>query len=227
MNMRATLLLFIVSIQPAFAIQIDSLSMFMNETENMIGQKISNPGSTAHMVTISVEEIDSPYTMKPLAVSAQNKGDIRFTPERILMPAGASNFVKFYYHGKSDDKERYYRVTWLDDPLAENGKNSNNRSATMHAVASVGTVLVVQPRIAHVAYKYNNGQLINTGNTSFRIVAYGPCRHKNTKEKLCQQSGPVAPGIAYSLSKIDLTSPDAHLGIWKKDRLIPVELVGA
>lgn len=225
MNRKITALMVLLFVRPAFAIQIDDLSIFMDPATNMVGQRVKNPSSTAHLVTVSVEAIDSPYSMKPLPVSAKNREEIRFTPERILMPAGGSNFIKFYYYGKHDDKERYYRVTWLDDPLSANGKNSGSKAATMHAKASVGTILVVQPRIAHLAYQYHSGKLLNNGNTSFRMVAYGPCKDKHAKEKVCQMNGPVAPGVAFALSNIDISSPDAHLGVWENGRLIPVELV--
>lgn len=224
MNKKILLLLMLCSVKPALAIQIDDLSMFMDPVSNVVGQRISNPSSTAHLVTISVEAIDSPYSMKPLPVAEQQRGEVRFTPERVLMPAGASNFVKFYYHGKSDSKERYYRVTWLDNPLSENSENSSNKAVAMHAMAAVGTVLVVQPRAAHLAYQYHGGKLINTGNTSFRMVAYGPCKDKHSKQKVCYANSPIAPHISFAFRNIDMSSNDTHIGVWEKGRLVPVDI---
>lgn len=222
---KVILALLLMSVRPAYAIQIDDLSMFMSPQSNMVGQKIENTSSVAHLVTVSVEAIDSPYTMKALPVSSSGRNEIQFTPERILIPAGGSEFVKFYYRGKSDERERYYRVTWIDDPLSQNVKSSSDKNIQMHAIASVGTVLVVQPRVEHFAYKYLNGKLSNTGNSSFRIVAYGPCKSKASKQKTCQMNGPIAPGHDFNLGTINLSSNDSHVGIWRHGQLIPVELI--
>lgn len=219
-------MLLLVTAWPVHAIQLDDMSMFISPKSNMIGQKVENPSSVAHLVTISVEAIDSPYTMKVLPVGSSGKSEIQFTPERILIPAGGSEFVKFYYHGAKDEKERYYRVTWIDDPLSQNIKNSSDKSIAMHAIASVGTILVVQPRVENFAYKYRSGKLLNVGNSSFRMVAYGPCKSKSSKQKSCKMNGPIAPGHEFNLGKIDLSSDDAHVGIWRHGQLIPVELIG-
>lgn len=222
---KIILVLLLISIRHAYAIQIDDLSIFMSPESTMVGQKIENTSSVAHLVTVSVDEIDSPYSMKTLPVSSSGRNEIQFTPERILIPAGGSEFVKFYYHGKSDERERYYRVTWIDDPLSQNVKSSSNKSIEMHAIASVGTVLVIQPRVEHFSYKYLKGKLLNTGNSSFRMVAYGPCKSSISKQKTCQMDGPIAPGHDFNLGTINLSSHDTHLGIWRHGQLIPVELI--
>lgn len=193
----------------------------------MATQHISNPSATAHLVTIKVDKIASPYSMSPLHISENEREEITFTPARILQPAGNDNFVKFYYNGPHDDQERYYRVTWLDDPLSENGKNSAEKTATLHAIASIGTVLVVAPRIANFSYKYQAGELKNTGNISFRMVAYGPCKKGNKSKNICHVDGPVGPGKVFSFKTIDMTDSNAHLGVWEGKQLIPVDLINA
>ncbi|MGY3863302.1 EcpB family pilus assembly chaperone [Aeromonas lacus] len=209
---------------PVTAIQIDSVNTFMAPNKNVVSQKVSNPSSTAHLVTIKVQRIDSPYTGKVVSVPHSEVQELTFTPERILQPAGSSNFVKFYYNGPRDDKERYYKVTWVDDPLSLKNQDSDKKAASLHAVASVGTILVIKPRLSHLKYSYRKSKLINTGNVSFRMVAYGPCSNKNSKHKECHSDGPIAPGGTFEFNKINMNSKNAHLGIWENKVLVPVDI---
>lgn len=206
------------------AIQIDSVNVFMAPNKNTVSQKVANPSSTAHLVTIKVQRIDSPYTGKVVSVPHAEIQDLTFTPERVLQPAGTSMFVQFHYNGPSDDKERYYKVIWVDDPLSVKYQDSDKKTASLHAVASIGTILVIKPRISRLKYTYLNGKLRNTGNVSFRMVAYGPCSKNKNKIKECHSDSPIAPGATFEFNKINMNSKNAHLGIWENKVLVPVDI---
>ncbi|MFN2932490.1 hypothetical protein ACKUFL_26995, partial [Escherichia coli] len=82
---------------------------------------------------------------------------------------------KVIYNGPKDDKERYYRLNWKDDPISESGITKSSKSASATTSATISTILVVAPRIENFQYKYENQKVANLGNSSFRVVASGPC----------------------------------------------------
>lgn len=86
-------------------------------------------------------------------------------------------FVSFY-KGPADDVERYYRLQWIDEPVTESAETRANKMAVATASAEIGTILVVAPRKERFEYSRNGDVITNTGNVSFRVIAYGACKDK-------------------------------------------------
>ena len=53
--------------------------------------------------------------------------EILSTPANLILPGHASDVFKIIYQGPKDDKERYYRLNWKDDPIAENGITQSSK----------------------------------------------------------------------------------------------------
>ena len=53
-------------------------------------------------------------------------------------------------------------------------RNGSTWQRGRYGPARIGTILVVAPRKA-TSLQYANGTLVNTGNATLRILAYGPC----------------------------------------------------
>ncbi len=71
--------------------------------------------------------------------------EVLLTPASLLLPAQASDVIRFFYKGPADDKERYYRIVWFDQALSDAQRDNANRSAVATASARIGTILVVAP----------------------------------------------------------------------------------
>ena len=113
-----------------------------------------------------------------IVINPEKVDELLLTPTRMVMPAGTSNIVKFYYHGNADNKERYYRITFTDEGVSEEVDSGSPKRHRMTR-AVVSTILVVQPRDKKIDFVYVAGKITNKGNTSFRVNATGTCLKPN------------------------------------------------
>jgi P pilus assembly chaperone PapD len=212
----------LIASQNAFSIQLDKTSTFMESDENQVTIHVSNVDQkAAHLFSISTMRVDSPYTMKPIVSDEQSKNDLLYTPARIIVPAGGDVNVKFFYHGISDALERYYAISWLDNPLSEKMRTTALKSSEVTTKARVTTVLVIRPRHENFSYKFKNNKLTNTGNTTLRVVAYGPC--VDAQHKSCEQRVNLTSGKNVFFKKFNATSDNFHIGLWHGKKFEPVK----
>ncbi|GAB1117080.1 fimbria/pilus periplasmic chaperone [Shewanella algae] len=204
------------------AVNVGSVTTFIQPEQESVSKEIANPTDTARLILISVARISSP-TEGGEVISMEN-GELMLTPSRLLLPANAKNNVRFFYNGPKDDNERYYRITWTDMALSEEQGSSSNKSAIATASAMIGTILVVSPRIDRFSYKYlPDGQLKNTGNSSYRVVAYGPCINKESDKKQCKENYNDMPNKVRQFKIVDVQDDNSHVAIWHGDRFISVK----
>ena len=52
------------------------------------------------IISISAQRISSPMD-EGVVINPEQTDELLLTPTRMVMPAGTSNIVKFYYHGKA------------------------------------------------------------------------------------------------------------------------------
>lgn len=57
--------------------------------------------------------------------------ELLLTPASLLLPAQASEVIRFFYKGPADEKERYYRIVWFDQALSDAQRDNANRSAVV------------------------------------------------------------------------------------------------
>lgn len=115
----------------------------------------------------------------------------------------ASDVIRFFYKGPADDKERYYRIVWFDQALSDAQRNGSTRSAVATASARIGTITVVAPRKANFRYQYADGKMVNTGNATLRILAYGPCL-KAADGKECKENYFLMPGKERRFTRVNV-----------------------
>ena len=88
-----------------------------------------------------------------------SRDEMLLSPASLILPANASDVIRFYYKGPNDARERYYRIVWFDQALSEAGQNSARRNAVATTSARIGTILVVAPRQDRFAYQFANGRI--------------------------------------------------------------------
>ena len=107
--------------------------------------------------------------------------------------------------------------------MSESAATKAGKAATATASAEIGTILVVAPRNERFNYSRQDDLIINTGNVSFRVIAYGVCKDP------AQDQGRDA-GNAITLcpnqnkaSKSDVSNSRTRIGIWHGKQFITVK----
>ncbi|MBL1917294.1 hypothetical protein ELE98_35920, partial [Klebsiella pneumoniae] len=140
----------------------------------------------------------------------------------LLLPAQASDVIRFFYKGPADDKERYYRIVWFDQALSDAQRDNAKRSAVATASARIGTILVVAPRQVNYRFQYANGSLTNTGNATLRILAYGPCL-KAADGKECKENYYLMPGKSRRFTQVNTADKKGRVALWQGEQFVPVK----
>lgn len=218
------LLVTILLLLPCFAnaINVGPVTTFMHSDKDIVNKTIKNESNEARVVLITVEEISSPF--EDSVVINSQPSELLLTPSKMIMPANSESNIRFFYEGDKDDKERYYRVYWTDTNLSTSNNNDNsNKVAVASTTAVIGTILVVNPRVENFDYQFNKSSLTlkNSGNSSFRTIAYGPCIIDS--ERNCRESYNLLPGNSRQFSRVDLSHENGFLGIWHRNNFITVK----
>ena len=139
-------LLFISS--SALAINVGKVTTIIPADADSTAKELKNEADSVRIISISAQRISSPMD-EGVVINPEQTDELLLTPTRMVMPAGTSNIVKFYYHGKADDRERYYRITFIDEGVSEDLDNGTQKNGKGMTRAVVSTILVVQqPGIA-------------------------------------------------------------------------------
>ncbi|EMT6575311.1 hypothetical protein WMR74_001323 [Providencia rettgeri] len=221
----ALILLSWLPLKSSFAVNVGNITEIISSDENTLSKEIENTVDTARLVNLTIEKIDSPLdTGKVIPITDPN--EILSTPANLILPGHAKDIFKIIYQGPKDNKERYYRLNWKDDPIGESGVTQSAKSASATTSATISTILVVSPRIENFNYKYSNSQVSNTGNSTFRVVASGPCLAEKQKygvDGICRERYYLMPNLAVKLQFVDVTNKKSSVGIWHKGEFIVVK----
>jgi len=206
---------------PVYALDIGYISSFINSDSYTLEKEIKNNSDNEHLVNIKIERISSP--LKDGKVIPMDKPDeLLLTPESLTLPANAHQSIYFIYEGKEDDKERYYRIIWLDQELHSTSQNNPTHRSMIRLPTKIGTMIVVSPRIIKYDYQYNNGGIANTGNATFKVIAYGPCL-KSISKADCRENFFLIPGQSRELSRVDISDKNSHISLWHSGQFIFVK----
>ncbi|ELW9553335.1 fimbria/pilus periplasmic chaperone [Klebsiella aerogenes] len=208
----------------AMAINVGAITESMPSSQSMISKEISNTVDVARLVSLNVERISSPLEQgKVIPMESQN--EIMVTPANLILPGKAKEVFRIFYAGPKDDRERYYRLIWQDNPVVEEGNSKSTKTAMATTSATISTLMVVTPRKENLEYRYESGVISNLGNSSFRVVASGPCILKTTgvENKMCRERYYVMPGLAVHLKFVDYQLNKSSIGIWFDKNYITVK----
>lgn len=219
--MRTRVLLLLLLIYPfaSHAINVGSITTFINVGEHEVAKEIENNSDQARLVNVSVSRISSPEDSG--VELPMTDGELLLSPTRMVLPAKAKNNVRFFYKGPADDQERYYRITWRDTALSIDDQRSERRQAIATTSAIIGTILVVTPRRSRFDYALEKEQLINRGNASYRVVAYGVCRDKPNEQ--CKETYYDLPGKHRTFKRVNIHHDKSHIGLWLGPEFVVVK----
>lgn len=210
----------------AVALNVGSVTTIIAADKQRVAKEIKNETEMARLVTVRVERISSPFSSATV-LPFGSPDELLVAPSQLMMPAETRNLVKFYYQGKADAKERYYRITFTDESVGDRLSNRSGKNADAMTRAIISTILVVQPRKKHLDYRFNRGKITNTGNVSWRVTAMGRCLKKNAVREQCRDVFYVPPGETYTFPDVDINDTRSSVGIWDIDQFVPVNKSGA
>ena len=213
--------LLLSTMTPALALDVGDISSFMNSESSTLSKEIKNTTDSGRLINIHMERLSSPLDGGKV-IPMDKQDEILLTPASLLLPAKASDVIRFFYKGPADDKERYYRIVWVDQALSDAQRNGSTRSAVATASARIGTILVVAPRKANFRYQYANGTLVNTGNATLRILAYGPCL-KPADGKECKENYFLMPGKERRFTRVNVADKKGRVALWQGEQFVPVK----
>lgn len=213
--------LLLSTMTPALALYVGDISSFMNSDSSTLSKEIKNTTDSGRLINIHMERLSSPLDGGKV-IPMDKQDEILLTPASLLLPAKASDVIRFFYKGPADDKERYYRIVWFDQALSDAQRNGSTRSAVATASARIGTILVVAPRKVNYRYQYANGTLTNTGNATLRILAYGPCL-KPADGKDCKENYFLMPGKERRFTRVNVADKKGRVALWQGEQFVPVK----
>ncbi len=213
--------LLLSTMTPALALDVGDISSFMNSDSSTLSKEIKNTTDSGRLINIHMERLSSPLDGGKV-IPMDKQDEILLTPASLLLPAKASDVIRFFYKGPADDKERYYRIVWFDQALNDAQRNGSTRSAVATASARIGTILVVAPRKVNYRYQYANGTLTNTGNATLRILAYGPCL-KPADGKDCKENYFLMPGKERRFTRVNVADKKGRVALWQGEQFVPVK----
>ncbi len=105
--------LLFAGVSPAQALDVGDISSFMNSGSSTLSKTIKNSTDSGRLINIHLERLSSPLDDGQV-IPMDKPDEVLLTPASLLLPAQASDVIRFFYKGPADDKERYYRIVWFD-----------------------------------------------------------------------------------------------------------------
>ncbi|MFS6933776.1 hypothetical protein [Klebsiella oxytoca] len=206
------------------ALDVGDITSFIHSDSSTLSKEIKNSTDSGRLINIHLERLTSPLE-EGSVIPMATKGEMLLTPASLLMPAKASEQIRFFYKGPEDNKERYYRIVWFDQALSDTPGSNTTRNAVATSSARIGTILVVAPRQVDYRYRYSNGVLTNTGNATLRILAYGPCiRPADGKQgKDCKENYFLMPGKERRFTHVNVADKKGRVALWQGEQFVPVK----
>jgi hypothetical protein len=201
----------------AQAINVGPITSVITSDTNTITKEITNNADSSRLVALRISRLNTP-TSDGIEIPFDQPDELLSSPANLILSSQGTDIFRLRYNGPSDEKERYYRLTWADLPVMEKSAVSNeDKTAIVNTRLSISTILVVSPRQSNISYEFKDGVLRNTGNTSFRITSAGGCDSFQD----CGIDMYLMPGkerkIGYAVNN------KAIIGIWVGDKFIPVK----
>lgn len=203
----------------ASAINVGRVTTIIPADKQLVAKEIKNESPMARVISVKIERIDSPLTDGKV-IAFDKKDEILLSPSQLMMPGSSKNIIKFWYQGKEDNQERYYRITFTDEPITDDSAVNGGKSVLAQAKAIISTILVVQPRNKNLDYSLTDDGVFNKGNTSFRVSAIGECIDG---KKDCREVFYVLPGNIYRLHKVNLNAKGTHLSLWDVENYVALK----
>lgn len=225
MNKVFTLSWSVLALLPlmAQAVNVGEVTSMMAPDEFSLSKEITNTTDSARFVSVTVYRLSSPMA-EGVIIPMESKSELLSTPSSLILPGNAKDNFRFFYKGPNDDKERYYRLSWTDEPITESGYTQKSKQGQATTSAVINTILVVGPRKENFDFKREGDTIYNSGNAAFRVISFGTCKDKKMDQgKGCRERYYIMPGKSVRIKYTDITNNKTRIGIWHGKTYINVK----
>lgn len=102
-------------ISPAQALDVGDISSFMNSDSSTLSKTIKNSTDSGRLINIRLERLSSPLDDGQV-ISMDKPDELLLTPASLLLPAQASEVIRFFYKGPADEKSATTALSGLIRP---------------------------------------------------------------------------------------------------------------
>ncbi|WP_083615876.1 hypothetical protein [Pantoea sp. 1.19] len=174
------------------ALFIENLNIDLLPKKGVKFVSIANRTTGAKAYTVNVVQISTPRAEGTETVI--NDGSLLYSPQKLILKSEQRSGFKFYYNGKNDNKERYFRITFIETPLQTDKVTLSHKELYYDYRIIVKAIMIVRPKSERFAYRYQNRTITNTGNTYFKYMSSKHCQSGYSHSTF------LPPGASLSLS---------------------------
>ena len=138
------------------AINVGDVTSIMGPDASTLAKEIINTTDTARYGLASAWSVS--HRLWPVARLSRWRTDRNYYqhPPAWILPGNAKERLSFFYKGPQDNQERYYRISWTDEPVTEFEASKKKKQGEATTSAIIGTILVVAPREERFDYRRDN-----------------------------------------------------------------------
>lgn len=177
----------------AFSLTLDNLNIDLMPDKKVRYVTIHNSSPQKNLYTVSMVQVAVPRQSGQETIISD--GSLLYSPQKLELNPGQRAGFKFYYMGKTDNIERYYRVKFTETPITTMKWTARKREISSDFRLAVEAIMIVRPAKIAFSYKINKNEIINTGNTYFKYMSSVGCSNNYLDSKF------VAPGETFLINK--------------------------
>lgn len=211
LKMKFYFIFFILYSNTASALFLKNLNMEMEPSKGIHYEEITNETLGRKIYTLQVVQVSLP---KGGAKETEiTNGNLMYSPQKIVLNSHETGGFKFYYKDEPEDKERYFRIKFIETPIEMDTIDKSKMTFLYDYRVAIEAIMVVRPRKEIFEYEMKNGILLNKGNTFFKYMSSKDCKRQYSHSKF------IAPGESVDLN--DEIKKENRIIIYKKN-IIPL-----
>jgi len=170
-------IVFILFSPLSLALYVESDISEFSAKDKFSSKKYVNNTKSTNIYSLSVSKILKPGKNE-VEIPIED-GELLFSPKKKVLLPNEWEYFKFYFNGKKDNKERYYRIVISELSLSTFEDEEIKKSTYILPKIGLDTYLIIRPAEIKFDYFFNEKLLKNTGNTYFRVIIHNSCDDEN------------------------------------------------
>lgn len=162
----------------SLALYVESDVSDFSAKDGFSSKKYVNNTKNTNVYSLSVKKILKPG--KDEVEIPIEDGELLFSPKKKVLLPNEWEYFKFYFNGRQDNRERYYRVIISELSLSTFEDEEIKKATYILPKIGLDTYLIIRPAEMKFDYFFNGKSLKNTGNTYFRVIIHNSCNNEGS-----------------------------------------------
>lgn len=201
MNFKKNIIyiLFFIVANSVNAIELSSGINILESEDEFTSITYKNNTKQFNLYEFSIYKIDKPRPNSDESKIEINNGEVIFSPLKRTLEKNKIDFLKIFYNGDKDSKERYYKISIKETLLSSIEDKKDSMNFYFQPQIVFDTYLIIRPREIDFKYDYdiNKKNIKNIGNTTFMLILEKECNSNDESTKLY-----LLPGESANLKKM-------------------------